>query len=92
MLITRLNVAPFIATLGTLYVARGAALLMSEGRTFPNLAGTADHANQGFDVIGGGRFLNLPWSVWTLVLVALLGCLSGALHPARPAHLRGRWQ
>ena len=38
-LITRLNVAPFIATLGTLYVARGAALLSSDGRTFPNLVG-----------------------------------------------------
>src|SRR5580692_8276790 len=33
-LITRLNVAPFIATLGTLYVARGAALLISDGSTF----------------------------------------------------------
>ena len=39
LLITRLNVAPFIATLGTLYVARGAALLSSDGRTFPNLVG-----------------------------------------------------
>ena len=71
LLITRLNVAPFIATLGTLYVARGAALLMSEGRTFPNLAGTEAHANQGFDLLGGGRFLDLPYAVWTLVMVAL---------------------
>jgi erythritol transport system permease protein len=31
ILITRLNVAPFIATLGMLYVARGAALLFSDG-------------------------------------------------------------
>src|SRR3954452_25293100 len=30
LLITRLNVAPFIATLGTLYVARGLALLSSD--------------------------------------------------------------
>ncbi|TIX28633.1 ABC transporter permease, partial [Mesorhizobium sp.] len=37
LLITRLNVAPFIATLGVLYVARGLALLSSDGRTFPNL-------------------------------------------------------
>ena len=35
LLITRLNVAPFIATLGTLYVARGAGLLLSNGATFP---------------------------------------------------------
>ncbi len=41
LLITRLNVAPFIATLGTLYVARGLALLSSGGATFPNLRGSA---------------------------------------------------
>lgn len=70
LLITRLNVAPFIATLGTLYIARGAALLMSEGRTFPNLAGTPEHANQGFDVLGSGRFLDLPYSVWALIILA----------------------
>ena len=34
------GVAPFIATLGTLYVARGAALLISDGATFPNLWAT----------------------------------------------------
>src|SRR3954466_11546365 len=34
LLITRLNVAPFIATLGTLYVARGGALLISDGAMF----------------------------------------------------------
>ncbi|TIU88528.1 MAG: ABC transporter permease, partial [Mesorhizobium sp.] len=42
LLITRLNVAPFIATLGVLYVARGLALLSSDGRTFPNLVGKPD--------------------------------------------------
>jgi erythritol transport system permease protein len=42
LLITRLNVAPFIATLGTLYIARGMALLSSDGATFPNLSGSAE--------------------------------------------------
>ncbi|MDP3526766.1 MAG: ABC transporter permease, partial [Hoeflea sp.] len=45
ILITRFNVAPFIATLGMLYVARGAALLFSEGRTFPNLNGNLDYGS-----------------------------------------------
>jgi erythritol transport system permease protein len=72
LLITRLNVAPFIATLGTLYVARGAALLLSDGRTFPNLAGKPELGNQGFDVIGGGSFLGLPYAVWVLLVVALV--------------------
>jgi erythritol transport system permease protein len=68
-LITRLNVAPFIATLGTLYVARGLALLSSDGRTFPNLVGDPSLGNTGFAFIGAGRFLGLPVSIWILVLV-----------------------
>jgi len=69
LLITRLNVAPFIATLGTLYVARGLALLSSDGRTFPNLVGDPSLGNTGFAFIGAGRFLGLPVSIWILVLV-----------------------
>ena len=38
-LITRFKVAPFIATLGMLYIARGAALLLSDGETFSHLVG-----------------------------------------------------
>jgi len=71
LLITRLNVAPFIATLGTLYVARGAALLSSDGRTFPNLVGNPDLGNTGFGYLGAGRILGLPVSVWLLIVVAL---------------------
>ncbi len=36
VLITRFRVAPFIATLGMLYVARGLALLISNGTTIPD--------------------------------------------------------
>ena len=71
LLITRLNVAPFIATLGTLYVARGAALLYSDGQTLPNLVGREDYGNQGFNWFGSGTILGLPVSVWMLVAVAL---------------------
>jgi erythritol transport system permease protein len=77
-LITRLNVAPFIATLGTLYVARGAALLSSDGRTFPNLVGNPELGNTGFGYLGAGRILGLPVSVWLLIVVAL-----GAAYLAR---------
>jgi erythritol transport system permease protein len=77
-LITRLNVAPFIATLGTLYVARGAALLSSDGRTFPNLVGNPELGNTGFAYLGAGRILGLPVSVWLLIVVAL-----GAAYLAR---------
>jgi erythritol transport system permease protein len=72
ILITRLNVAPFIATLGTLYIARGAALLSSGGRTFPNLSGNEDMGTASFPFIGTGSVLGLPVMVWMLIAVALL--------------------
>ncbi|TIP51430.1 MAG: ABC transporter permease, partial [Mesorhizobium sp.] len=78
LLITRLNVAPFIATLGTLYVARGFALLSSDGRTFPNLVGKPELGTTGFGYLGAGRVLGLPVSIWILVVVAL-----GAAYLAR---------
>ncbi|EEW27062.1 ABC transporter permease [Rhodobacter ferrooxidans] len=71
LLITRLNVAPFIATLGTLYIARGAALLSSGGRTFPNLSGNPDYGTQSFPLLGAGHFLGLPLMIWMLVVVGL---------------------
>ena len=71
MLVTRFAVAPFIATLGMLYVARGAALLSSGGRTFPNLNGNAEYGNASFPAIGAGSFLGLPVMIWMLIAVAL---------------------
>ncbi|MDP5307109.1 ABC transporter permease [Paracoccus spongiarum] len=71
-LVTRLNVAPFIATLGTLYVCRGAAMLFSDGRTFPNLGGNPDYGSDSFRLIGAGDVLGLPVSIWMLIAVALI--------------------
>ena len=71
ILITRLNVAPFIATLGTLYIARGAALLSSGGRTFPNLSGSEDFGTSSFPFIGTGTLMGLPVMIWLLVAVAI---------------------
>ena len=71
-LVAKAGVAPFIATLGTLYVARGAALLISDGKTFPNLAGQAARGNTGFPALGQNSLLGIPLPVWmTLVLFAL---------------------
>jgi erythritol transport system permease protein len=71
-LITKLNVAPFIATLGTLYIARGAAMLSSDGRTFPNLNGNPEYGSDTFRWIGAGDILSIPVSIWMLVVVGLL--------------------
>jgi erythritol transport system permease protein len=71
-LVAKAGVAPFIATLGTLYIARGAALLMSNGRTFPNLSGQAAHGNTGFTLLGQASFLRVPLPVWIMLLLFAL--------------------
>jgi erythritol transport system permease protein len=72
LLVTKLGVAPFIATLGTLYVARGAALLLSGGSTFSNLVGKEELGNQGYPIIGSGNVLGIPVSVLILIVLALV--------------------
>ncbi|WP_437757426.1 ABC transporter permease [Sorangium sp. So ce1389] len=72
LLVARLNVAPFIATLGTMFIARGAAMLLSGGETFPNLVGRPGHGNEGYPILGSGTVLRIPLSILLLVLVALV--------------------
>jgi erythritol transport system permease protein len=72
LLVVRARVAPFIATLGTLYVARGAALLVSGGATFPNLVGRADLGNTGFTLLGTGTFLRLPAPIWIMAVMGVV--------------------
>jgi len=71
-IITRFSVAPFIATLGMLYVARGFALLINDGATFPNLIGKEELNNTGFPLIGSGTFLSLPYTIWVMFTLALV--------------------
>jgi erythritol transport system permease protein len=71
VVITRFNVAPFIATLGMLYVGRGFALLRSGGNTFPNLVGNPAYGNTGFPLLGDGTVLSIPYPIWIMVIFAL---------------------
>lgn len=76
-LIAWLDVTPFIATLGTLYVARGIALLLSGGRTFPNLVGMSA-SGRIFGFIGQGAVLRVPVPVWLmLALFAVAAVIAG---------------
>jgi erythritol transport system permease protein len=70
LLVARLRVPPFIATLGVLYVARGSAMLLSGGATFPNLGGRADLGNTGFTWMGTNAVLGLPVPIWIMAAVA----------------------
>jgi erythritol transport system permease protein len=81
LLITKLNVAPFIATLGTLYIARGAALLISDGQTFPNLVGRPELGNTGFPYLGDGTMLGIPVSIVALVAIGALAAYVAARTP-----------
>jgi ribose/xylose/arabinose/galactoside ABC-type transport system permease subunit len=76
LVITRFNVAPFIATLGMMYVARGLAMLRSNGATFSNLTGNVALGNTGFEFFGldlGGT--NIPVGVIILALLAILAAV-----------------
>jgi len=72
IIITRFNVAPFIATLGTLYMARGFALLRNNGATFPNLVGDPELGNTGFPNLGAGELLSLPYSIWIMAVMGII--------------------
>jgi erythritol transport system permease protein len=72
VLIARFNVAPFIATLGMLYVARGIAGLRNNGYTFPNLIGRPEYGNTGFPILGAGNFLGINYSIWLMVILTLV--------------------
>jgi len=73
-IVTRLNVAPFIVTLGVMYIARGFANILSGGATFPDLQGKEALGNTGFPVLGTGQFLHLPLSVW--IMIVILGVMT----------------
>ena len=69
LIITKFNVAPFIATLGTMYIWRGLANIRSNGATFSQLAG---HGNTGFNFFGsnlGGT--SIPVGVVIMAIIAI---------------------
>jgi erythritol transport system permease protein len=80
-IVARLGVAPFIVTLGSMYVARGAALLMSDGATFPNLAGEPGLGNTGFPWIGTATLAGLPVPVWLMAVLAALAIVVASRTP-----------
>lgn len=65
-IITRVNVNPFVATLGTTSVFSGLALLYSNSSPFVV-------SGQAFTVIGRGSTLGIPVSVWILGAVLVVG-------------------
>lgn len=81
VLVSVFSIAPFIATLGMLYIARGAALLLSDGHTLPDLGGEAARHNTGFLALGQSFLLGLPVPVWIAVAVTALCAFVAAYTP-----------
>ena len=68
LIVTKANVNPFVATLGTLSVVSGVAFMYSDSRTIsPN--------NPEIRWIATTRFFDLPVSVWILFIVVILGAI-----------------
>jgi inositol transport system permease protein len=59
------KIPPFVATLGMMTVARGAALLYSSGRPIGYL-------KESFTYIGGGIFLKIPVPIWIYLIVGII--------------------
>jgi len=64
-LITRLNVPPFIATLGVMSCAKSAAVIYTNGYSISGLAA-------GFKSIGGGRFFEIPIPFIIMISLAVI--------------------
>ncbi len=60
-MITQLKIAPFIVTLGTLGIYRGAALIISNGLPVHNIP-------PAFSYLGEGNLLGIPFVLWLLVI------------------------
>ena len=64
LIVTKLGVAPFIATLGTMYICRGFANLRSNGATFSDIKGYDGLGNTGFKILGS-NIAGIPTGVCT---------------------------
>ncbi len=72
VLIAYLRVPAFVASLGVLYVARGIALLMTNGLTYNNLGGRPELGNTGFNWLGFNRLAGVPIGVIVLAVLAII--------------------
>jgi ribose transport system permease protein len=64
LLITRLRIAPFIVTLGTLGIVRGLTLIISNGLPVHRIPA-------GFSFLGEGTLLGVPFVLWLLIAAGL---------------------
>jgi ribose/xylose/arabinose/galactoside ABC-type transport system permease subunit/ABC-type sugar transport system substrate-binding protein len=66
LLITRLKLSPFIATLGMMSAARGAAMVLTRGNPVSKL-------DSSYFFLGTGSALGIPVQVWVMGLIGSIG-------------------
>ncbi|MEQ8702215.1 MAG: ABC transporter permease [Bauldia litoralis] len=74
LIVTRLDVNPFIATLGTLVIVRGLVHVITDSRPVSGEYGLPDLFNE----FATERFLGIPWLVWLPIVLILV--FSWVLH------------
>lgn len=77
LLVTFVGINPLITTLGMLSIARGLAFVFSNGLTIPvfDLSGEHMAAYNAFARLSEGRWLGLPYPVWVMLLLFVLGLI-----------------
>ena len=71
LLITKLDLIPFIATLGGQWVYRGALKLLNNGATITLRGTISDEALATLTYIGNGKFLGIPVPVYLVLVMAI---------------------
>jgi ribose transport system permease protein len=66
LLVTLVGINPLVATLGTMSVARGSALVLTEGRSVGNLP-------KGFGYVGDATWAGLPLMVIIMTVIVIAG-------------------
>ncbi|MDC7232531.1 MAG: ABC transporter permease [Spirochaetales bacterium] len=67
LLVTKVNITPFIVTIGMMNIARGLSLLITGGMPI--------HIDSSINFLGGGYLGPIPFSVIIMALIAVLGIL-----------------
>lgn len=72
LMITKGRLQPFIATLISMTVFRGATMIFSKGKPISGLVGNDAFSNSFLSFIGKGSVLGIPTPVWILVISFIL--------------------
>lgn len=72
LLVTKLGLVPFIATLGTQWIFRGAANILGAGKPVSVRDSVHPGLADAFYFIGGGKFLGVPVPVYIFIICGIL--------------------